>query len=132
VTGRVRVDARLLLEAAVPLEAPGVAPGLWTLAPEDMVLHNSAHLIQDGDLSGSVRDLVDADALIRDFAARDAEFWSRLPVRARQLGLERALFYVLRFARRLLGTPVPTSVDAALPRPPALILVAMDGLVARS
>jgi hypothetical protein len=132
VNGRVRVDARLLLEAAAPLQAPGVEPGLWTLGPEDMVLHNAAHLFQDGDLSGSVRDLVDADALIRDFAAREPEFWTRLPVRARELGLERALFYALRFARRLLGTPVPAGVDTALPRPPVLILAAMDRLVARS
>lgn len=131
-TGRVQIDPRLLLEAAVPLDVPGVESGLWMLSPEDMVLHSAAHLFQDGDLAGSVRDLVDIDALLRDFGARVPGFWERLPTRARQLGLERALFYVLRFARRFLGTPVPEAVDAGLPKPPAPIVKAMDALVTRA
>jgi hypothetical protein len=131
-TGRIQVDARLLIESAVPIVAPGVAPGLWMLGPEDMVLHNAAHLFQDGDLAGSVRDLVDADALLRDFGARVDGFWSRLPVRARQLGLERALYYVLRYVRRMLQTPVPANIDSALTAPPAPIVALMDRLVERS
>jgi hypothetical protein len=105
---------------------------LWMLAPEDMVLHSAAHLFQDGDLAGSVRDLVDADALLSELGARDPAFWDRLPVRAREIGLERALFYVLRFARRLLETPVPAGVDAALPAPPRAAMALMDRLVSRA
>lgn len=135
VSGRVRIDANRLLEWAVPVLEPGVAStatGLWMLAPEDMMLHNAAHLFQDGDLGGSVRDLVDADALLRDFGARLPGFWDRLPRRARDLGLERSIFYVLRYARQLLATPVPAAVDASLPAPPAMVLAVMDRLVARA
>jgi len=140
VSGRVHPDPDLLLEAAVPIEAAGRAArpgetlhsGLWTLGPEDMVLHNAAHLFQDGDLAGSVRDLVDADALVRDFGARVPGFWDRLPRRARQHGLERPLFYVLRYASRLLDTPVPPAVIEALARPPAVVVALMDRLVSRA
>ena len=131
-TGRVRPDAEALLSSAVPLSATDVEAGLWTLGPEDMVLHCAAHLFQDGDLAGSVRDLVDADALLTDFGSRIPGFWDRLPGRARQLGLQRSLFYVLRFARRLLDTPVPPSVDAALGSPPAAYVAIMDRLVSRA
>jgi hypothetical protein len=130
-TGRLRPDAELLLASAVPLHEQ---PGLLTLGPEDMVLHGAVHLFQDGELSGSVRDLVDTDALLRDFGAHDPAFWNRLVPRARQLGLERPLFYALRYARRMLDTPVPTEVAqaAAAAAPPALVLALMDRLVARS
>jgi hypothetical protein len=104
------------------------------LAPEDMVLHTSVHLFQDGELAGGVRDLVDIDALLRDFGSRVAGFWDRLVPRARQLGLERPLFYALRYARRMLVTPIPDPVvraaDAA--RPPAPVLALMDRLVDRA
>jgi hypothetical protein len=131
-TGRLRPDADALLASSVPLRAAGVDDGLWTLCPEDMVLHSAAHLFQDGDLAGSVRDLVDADALLTDFGARIPGFWDRLPARARQLGLERPLFYVLRFAARLLETPIPPSVAAALPSPSAASIAIMDRLVSRA
>jgi hypothetical protein len=131
VSGRVRPDAAALLASAVPVRSAGM-DDLWMLAPEDMVLHSAAHLFQDGDLAGSVRDLVDADALLSEFGARDPAFWDRLPARARELGLERALFYVLRFARRLLETPVPPGVDAAVPAPPRAAMALMDRLVSRA
>lgn len=132
VSGRLHPDADKLLAAAVPIAESGVAPGLWTLCPEDMLLHCAVHLFQDGDLAGSVRDLVDADALLRHFGAVTPGFWERLPARARDLGLERPLFYVLRFAERMLGTPMPASVWAQVARPPALVVSVMDQLVSRS
>ena len=97
-----------------------------------MVLHNAVHLFQDGELAGSVRDLVGTKALITHFGTTDAAFWDRLPARAAQLGLERPLFYVLRFAARMLGTAVPPAVIARVPAPPAPVLALMDRLVSRS
>jgi len=136
VSGRLHPDADALLGAAVPLEPADagrpIPTGLLTLSPEDMVLHNAAHLFQDGDLGGSVRDLVDADALLRDFAARVPGFWDRLLVRARLHSLERPLFYVLRYANRLLDTPVPSAVSAALTGPPVIAVEIMDRLVSRA
>jgi hypothetical protein len=132
VSGRLHPDAAALLGGAVPLRVYGVPEGLWTLGPEDMVLHCAVHLFQDGEVAGGVRDLVDADSLLRHFGATVPGFWARLPARGRELGLERPLFYALRFARRLLDTPVPVDVDRELPRPPAVFVAAMDRLVSRT
>ncbi|HET7380444.1 MAG TPA: nucleotidyltransferase family protein [Gaiellales bacterium] len=128
-TGRLHPDPERLLEAAVPI----VGSELKVLDPADMVLHAAVHMFQDGELQGELRDLIDLDALMRHFGA-EVEFWDRLVPRARQLGLERPLFYALRYATRLLGTPVPTAVDQAAraAAPPWPIVTLMDGLVTRS
>lgn len=130
-TGRLHPDPVALLDAAVPL---GGAGRFWTLAPEDIVLHTAVHLFQDGELAGGVRDLVDVDALLRDFGERIPGFRDRLVPRARQLGLERPLFYALRYARGMLGTPVPDATvrAAEAARPPTPVLRIMDLLVGRA
>jgi hypothetical protein len=130
-TGRLHPDATKLLAAAVPIDN-GDVHGLWRLGAEDMVLHCAVHLFQDGELGGSIRDLVDADALVSDFAHCDSQFWTRLVARAGELGLGRPLFYVLRYARRLLQTSVPDDVEAALPKPSSPVLRLMDRLVMRA
>jgi hypothetical protein len=115
-TARLHPDSRLLLEAAQPV--PG-EPGLRVLRPTDMVLHSMTHLFHNEEMSRGLRDLSDIDLLLRDFAVAPA-FWSELRQRADQLGLTRPLYYGLRYSRRLLGTPVPAPVLAALaPAAPA-------------
>jgi hypothetical protein len=124
-TGRLRPDARRLLEAARPL----AGSELRVLAPADMTLHCACHLFQSGELHKSLRDLGDLDALVRGFGS--AAFWTELVERARTLDVERPLYYGLRFARRLLATPVPPDIEPALTRigPPAPVRAAMDALV---
>jgi hypothetical protein len=126
-TSRLRPDAAELIRAAIPL--PG-APGIHVLRPTDMVLHGSAHLFHDGSLEGGLRDLVDLDDLLRHFA-RDPSFWTEILPRARRLDLGRPLFYTLRYASRLFGTPVPATALAAAQehRPNRLALALMDRLV---
>lgn len=139
-TGRLHPDPAKLLAAARPLHTSGFSLQtchrrvLFTLSPADMVLHSAVHLFQDGELAGSVRDLVDVDALMRDFGDREAGFWASLVPRARELGLGRPLFYAARYARRLLDTPVPSDVESALAptAPPAPVVALMDALVGRS
>ncbi|MDE1925713.1 MAG: nucleotidyltransferase family protein [Burkholderiales bacterium] len=109
-TSRFAVDAARLFERARALEA---SPGLWVLAPEDMVLHGVVHLLQDGDYSAGLRDLLDFDALTREFGA-DPAFWPRLVERALELGLQATLYHAVAQARRLLATPVPAAAAAAL------------------
>jgi hypothetical protein len=98
-----------------------------------MVLHGAVHLFHDGEIRGALRDLADIDALLCEFAKRPG-FWPALVPRARELGLERPLFYALRYATRLLGTAVPTSIMAEVEagRPFSPILFAMDWAVARA
>jgi hypothetical protein len=130
VTGRLRPDVGRILTTVVPVGTDG----LGVLCPEDMVLHSAAHLFQDGDLAGGLRDLTDLDLLLKHYGGLEPKFWTRLVPRAVDLGLTRPLFYALRCCGRFLGTAVPPEVVAAADRgrpvvpPPA----AMDWLVARA
>ena len=124
-------DAGLMIEASQPIEA---SPFLM-LAPTDMVLHTSVHLFQDGEVAGGLRDLTDINDLLTHFGQHVDGFWGRLVPRAAQLGLERPLFYALRYAKRLLGTPVPENVEHASRvsgGPAPEIITLMDALVEKA
>jgi hypothetical protein len=125
-TGRLKPRSERLLAAAVPI--PGTR--FERLADTDLVLHAMTHLMFDSDMADSLRDLVDIDDLLSHFAADDPEFPVRLIERAAELDLSRPAFYAMRYAHRLLGTPVP---QAALDRssrsaPPAGVVRLMDRL----
>ena len=104
-TARLRPAAHKLFESAVPLAN---LPGLFVLAPTDMVLHSMTHLFMNEEFSHGLRDLSDLDMLLRHFG-RDPAFWLQLTARATALDLQRPLFYGLRFSARQLDTPVPIS-----------------------
>ena len=76
---------------------------------------------------------MDLDSLLREFADQE-NFWPRLTVRAGELDLTRPLYYALRYAVRLLDTPVPARVlgAAEIGRPPALLRGVMDALFLRT
>jgi hypothetical protein len=126
-TSRIRLDAGMLLRDALPL--PHV-PGFHVLAPADMVLHSATHLFNNEDLTHGLRDLVDIDALLRDFG-RQAPFWPGLLLRAEELNLQRPLHYALRWTKAALGTPVPAHVVAENARraPSAITSALMDVLL---
>lgn len=99
-TARVRPDAAALTAEAVPL-----GNGLFTLSPEDMLIHAVAHLLADGDLAGGLRNLWDIDRLIREHS--DAgDYWRRLHVRSALHGMTRYLSRALRLTHHLFDTPV--------------------------
>jgi hypothetical protein len=129
-TGRLHPDPRHLFESAVRLRNTS----LWSLSPVDMVLHSAAHLFQDGDLAGGLRDLLDLDNLLRHFSQCQEDFWSDLTARAAILDLSRPLFYALRYTEQILGTPVPERVlkEGRSAAPPMPILQIMDDLVCRA
>jgi hypothetical protein len=126
-TARLSPNAALLLDASVPIERE------WfrRLADADLVLHAIAHLMFDSPLENALRDLVDIDALLQHFTARDPEFAAKLLERSVTLDLARPTFYALRYARQLLGTPIPDGVLRLSRRgaPPAPIVWLMDRLV---
>jgi hypothetical protein len=121
-TSRLRPDPDALLAASVTL---GDAR-LRTLGPADMVLHSAVHLFND-EVSKPLRDLIDLDNLLRHFGSRES-FWMELVARARTHGLERPLFYALRYTQRNLRTPIPAEVDRATAAwsPPRVLLPLMD------
>lgn len=108
-TGRIRPDAARLIERSVPVD--GTA--LRVLAPADMVIHAVVHAFQDGDLTNGLRDVVDIDGLLRHFGTGGA-FWDDLVAEIPRHGVARPMFHALDTTGRVLGTPVPDRVFAAL------------------
>lgn len=111
ITGRIRVDAARLWEDSVLLaDAENPAARYFrVLAPRDMILHSAVHLFQDGELNNAFRDVVDLDAMLRYYLP-EPDFMQRLLARAQQMNMQRPLFYALRYAHRMLGTPIPRDV----------------------
>ncbi len=105
-TSHSHVDATALIEDRVPVAG---LPGVYVLAPVDMVLHSAAHLFHEGEPDNLLRDLSDLDLLLRHFAATP-EFWSHLLARARRHGLTEPLRLALRHCRHVLHTPIPAQV----------------------
>jgi len=108
-TGRYRVPAEKLWEDARPLQENGV----WVLAPADMLLHSAAHLLVSDELRGGLRDLFDIHQLYNRFCCTEEGFPARLLVRSHELNLSRPLFYALKTAHELLGTPLTSELKDA-------------------
>ncbi len=108
--GRRRVDAALLLARLEPSGWPG-----WhVLHPQDQLLHSACHLACDSEPRERLRDIVDADGLMREFGPTRADFWPGLVARARELDLTEPLWLVVTLAVRWMHTPVPERVLAEL------------------
>jgi hypothetical protein len=129
-TAPVHPSPAKLLAAACPVEGE---PGLAVLAPADMVLHSATHLFFESELDKGTRDLLDLHWLLEEFGLRSG-FWDSLVPRARELQLERPLFYALRYSRRLLATSIPQAVldDLGHHAPNPAMLWLMDRLFGRA
>ncbi len=128
--GKLKPDPALLFEAARPI----AGTRFLILSPEDLILHSAAHLFQDGQMDAGVRDLTDLDLLFRHFGSEEAGFWDRLVPRAELLHLTRPLHYAVRYTSRLVGTPFPTAVTAAVDAfgPSVSVAKAMDQITERA
>ena len=124
-TGRIQPDAAALHADAVAL--PGGR--LKVLAPADMVLHGAVHLFH-AESAHPLRDLFDQRELMTGFGT-DAAFWPALVDRARLHGLQRTLFYTLRYTGQIFALAVPSHVAAAVGPwgPPAPMRWLMDWLL---
>jgi hypothetical protein len=126
-TARLAVDSEELRAGTQPIAGTRYE----RLADVDLVLHAAVHLFFDSDMADGLRDLVDLDVLLRHFSEQDAGFWQGLVQRGRRLGVERPVYYALRYAHRLLATPTPAWVlhafGAGAPR--GVVMRGMDYLV---
>ncbi|MDP2432185.1 MAG: nucleotidyltransferase family protein [Pseudomonadota bacterium] len=120
-TARRKTRPALFLAASIPL--PGF-PRFSIPEPADQVLHSATHLFHEGEWQHGLRDLVDLDALLRAYGG-DAAFWPHLLARAETLNLGRPLYYALRYARRLLRTPMPEYLEASCPERPGRLAAAL-------
>jgi hypothetical protein len=128
-TARLQPDTRMLLDASVEVDFEGLR--VKVLGPCDRVLHSMTHLFQNEETHHGLRDLWDMDAMLRE---GDVAFWEALPARAAKLGLERPLFWGLRYTRHMLGTPMPDSAVRACERnaPSSMVRATMDALWMRA
>jgi len=103
------------------------------LSPVDLIIHSAVHLFYDGELDHGCRDLVDLDALMREVLGQKQTNVNALNTRADELGLQRAVFYAIRYASKVLNTPV-TCIGGAMNagRPNKLVLSLMDFLFMRA
>ncbi len=125
VTSRYRPNTEALFSAAVPLEDPR----LKVLCPADMVLHSAVHLFSE-EYFLALRDLADLHDLLTYFGKTEG-FWDDLLDRSRLHGLDRILYYLLRYTRRLFGTLIPDYVEKAAQThaPHMIVRVIMEGLI---
>lgn len=130
-TSLLKPDVNKLWEQISPLPS---FDGASVLSRADMVLHSATHLFHDGELENGLRDLVDIDALLREFSGDD-DFWEHLLSRAIELDLTRPLYYALRYCGILLDTPIPLTASQRALRvgaPHVLLVPVMDVLILRS
>jgi hypothetical protein len=121
-TGRMHPPTARLLERSVAID------GVRVLSPPHRLLHASAHLFQDGEVFGSLRDLAD----IASLSAGGEAFWREVAEEAQALGLGRPLFYAVRYARRMgLADELAPSTLGLVGRwaPPPATQALMDTLV---
>lgn len=125
-TSRIQPDPARVLGRSEPV--PGADARVP--CPAHLALHAAVHLFHDGEITGALRDLVDIDGLLRHYG-NTTSFWKDFCGEAEVLGVQRATFYAVRYARRVLATPIPPDVLAAVERwgPRRTVLVAMDRLV---
>ena len=127
-TGRARPDSARLLARAVAV--PGTP---WrVLGPADQVLHVAAHLVQDSDCTGKLRELLDLHGLVLAHHTSPG-FWDELLQGAEAHRLGRCLWYALGLAAAWLQTPFASAAREALARhrPPAGLRQFMDRALAR-
>lgn len=98
-TAKACPDAKFFLEAAVELLEEH--QGIKVLSPLDRIIHSATHLFYEGEFDKGLRDLVDLDGLIAEL---DAEARLQLVSRAQQLGLQRPVYYALRYLQLILKT----------------------------
>lgn len=106
-TSRLKPSARLLLDDAVDVDGTGYK----VLSAIDMILHSSVHLFYDAELNDSdFRDLVDLSELISYYQKQHKNFFEQLLERAKQLTLQRPIYYTLFFTHQLLHVAIPEKI----------------------
>lgn len=123
-TSRYRFNADMLIAA------DNIAPDV--LQPEVRLLHSIVHLFMETGYEKGLRDLSDIDLMIKQFSSSDSSFWNVLMERSEELGFNRLLFYGLRYAKKLLGSPVPELVNVHFKKkdvPNRATLAIMDKIV---
>ncbi len=101
-THRLEPDAEAMIRDCVRRD-----DGISFLNPADMICHAVAHMLADGDLAGSLRNLWDIYQLLREFRHEDPDFDKELLSRAARHGLTAYILQADRLAAHLFGDGRP-------------------------
>lgn len=112
-TARNAPDPAAILARSQPLAE---LPALRIPCPEDLLVHCLTHLAHEGELHNGLRDLNDADQMLRAFGPVPG-FWERLQAVAAGNDLAGPVALGLTLAAGLFDTPVPTELVKALEAP---------------
>lgn len=127
-TTKYKPDPQMLSEQAICVDEE---QNIYVLMPADMVLHSAAHLFFESEHMHSLRDIVDLKILIEDFA-KDQCFLEHLETRAKELTLERPLFYAIRYCHLILSLNIEENIlYTKQGRPNVILLAIMDFLFLR-
>ncbi|MBF0609941.1 MAG: HprK-related kinase A [Magnetococcales bacterium] len=124
-TSRLSHNSHLLLKEARPCAQ---RPGVWLLHPCDQILHAAVHLFHDGALEHAVRDLMDLAGLFHE-GDNQPDFWDKLFARAQESGLQRPLYYALRYTQQWVDNSLPAEWPLSAGKPSWWMVWSMDWLV---
>lgn len=105
-TARIRIKPALLFDR---IQRIPYKENIYVLHPVDMVLHSATHLFHEGELENGLRDLFDLDGLFKRLGSNPA-YWEEIFDRAKEIGVDRPLFYAIRYTTQILNTPVPAKL----------------------
>jgi hypothetical protein len=108
--GSFPVESSALWAAASPFDLNGTL--MWQLSLEDSLIHLCLHPALHHGYACPLISYVDIDRVIA--AAEEAFSWSRLVERARRFQVKTVVYCGLQYAQHLLGTSVPSDLQAAL------------------
>lgn len=112
-TARHAPDPAAIIRRSLPL--PGL-PALRVPCPEDLLIHSLTHLAHEGELHNGLRDLNDADTMLRGFASRPG-FWAGVGEFAAGNDLAGPVALGLTLAAKLFDTPLPRDLLPSLLTP---------------
>lgn len=73
----------------------------------DRILHSALHMLLDSEFDKGFRDLSDIDILLKQSSNNNDFFWDSIICRAKELKIERILYYVLKQSKDIFLTPIP-------------------------
>jgi len=135
-TAKAKPDSDLLIHDAQLLECEYVDGEIYVLSACDMFLHSATHLFYEGELEHGFRDMIDIMRLLTQYCV-DNEYAENLVRRARELHLEKPLFYALRYCQALFALEFPAALATYVGKEPTAMvskpwLPVMDWLFLRA
>jgi len=123
-------DAILLLKDSKPVFG---YEGINVLSATDMIIHSATHLFYDGELEHGCRDINDLHDLLIEYSESN-ESLDALVIRANKLGLQKPVYYALRYVNFILGFSVSKGVINKLNKniPTGIFVPIMDFLFMRA